>query len=224
MFVKKDWKWRNVMNEILDIYDAKMNHIGTASREEAHKFGYWHQTFHCWIVRREKGKNYVLFQIRDKEKQDAPNKLDITAAGHLKSGETKEDGLRELSEELGICANIDQLQYLGIRITASENAKQINKEFAQVYMLRDDMPLEQYTLQENEVAGLVQIEIDDGLRLCAKEVESVPCTVLKSDKKGTYIMESKVEFSQFISRIDSYYYKIFIMAERYFEGKRYLSI
>ena len=65
MFVKKDWKWRNVMNEILDIYDAKMNHIGTASREEAHKFGYWHQTFHCWIVRREKGKNYVLFQIRD---------------------------------------------------------------------------------------------------------------------------------------------------------------
>ena len=98
------------MNEILDIYDAKMNHIGTASREEAHKFGYWHQTFHCWIVRREKGKNYVLFQIRDKEKQDAPNKLDITAAGHLKSGETKEDGLRELSEELGICANIDQLQ------------------------------------------------------------------------------------------------------------------
>lgn len=212
------------MSEILDIYDAKMNHIGTASREEVHKLGYWHQTFHCWIIRSENEKKYVIFQIRDKEKNVAPNKLDITAAGHLKAGETKEDGLRELEEELGVRAKIENLHYLGIRITASENSKQINKEFAQVYMLHDDTPINKYTLQEGEVAGLVQIELLDGLRLCSHEVDSVPCMVFRPNKDGVHVEQSTVEFGQFIPRIDSYYYKVFIMAERYFEGNHYLSI
>lgn len=212
------------MSEILDIYDAKMNHIGTAEREEVHKLGYWHQTFHCWIVRREKEKNFVLFQIRDKKKSVAPNKLDITAAGHLKAGETKESGFRELEEELGIIVNFEHLHYLGIRITASENSNQINKEFAHVYMLHNDMPINQYILQEEEVAGLVQIDVCDGLRLCAHEVKRVPCTIYKPVKNGVNIEQSTVEFGQFIPRIDSYYYKVFIMAERYFEGNGYLSI
>lgn len=212
------------MSELLDIYDAKMNHIGTAEREEVHKLGYWHQTFHCWIVRRENEKNFVLFQIRDKAKNVAPNKLDITAAGHLKAGETKEDGIRELEEELGIKVDIEQLHYLGIRITSSENSKQINKEFAQVYMLHNDTPIEQYVLQEGEVAGLVQIEVSDGLHLCSHEVNSVPCTVFKSGTNDIHVEHCTVEFNQLIPRIDSYYYKIFIMAERYFEGNQYLSI
>lgn len=212
------------MKEILDIYDSKMNHIGTADRKEVHQKGYWHQTFHCWIVRSENDKNYVIFQIRDKEKSIAPNKLDITAAGHLKAGETKEDGLRELKEELGINVNIEQLHYLGIRITASESSEQINKEFAQVYLLHNDTPIDQYTIQKGEVSGLVQIEVYDGLRLCAHEVESIPCTIFKSDNNNIYIEQSIVNFNQFIPRIDSYYYKVFIMAERYFEGKNYLSI
>lgn len=206
------------MGEMLDIFDAKMNHIGVAEREAVHKLGYWHQTFHCWIIRRENAKNYVLFQIRDKAKKEDPNKLDITAAGHLKAGETKEDGLRELEEELGVKVNINQLHYLGIRIAAAE------KEFAQVYMLHDDTPMERYLLQEGEVAGLVQIEVRDGLKLCSHEAHSVPCTVFRPNKDGFCIEKKVVEFEQFIPRIDSYYYKIFIMADRYFDGNTYLSI
>ena len=212
------------MSEMLDIFDAKMNHIGTADRTEVHQKGYWHQTFHCWIIRKEDGKRYVLFQIRDKAKDVAPNKLDITAAGHLHAGETKEDGLRELEEELGLSVDYSKLHYLGIRITASENEKQINKEFAQVYLLYNDSPIEEYELQEGEVAGLVQIEIADGLRLCASETESVSCKVIKRVDGKNLIGETTIKFSQFIPRIDSYYYKIFIMAERYFQGNKYLSI
>lgn len=36
--------------EQFDIFDARMNPIGTAPRPEVHKQGYWHQTFQCWIV------------------------------------------------------------------------------------------------------------------------------------------------------------------------------
>ncbi|MBQ9885806.1 MAG: NUDIX domain-containing protein [Lachnospiraceae bacterium] len=212
------------MSELLDVFDSKMNHIGIASREDVHKKGYWHQTFHCWIIRQDGDNKYVLFQIRDKEKDVAPNKLDITAAGHLKAGESKEDGLRELKEELGIVVDYKKLHYLGIRITASENLKQINKEFAHVYLLHDDKKIEEYILQEEEVAGLVQVNIKDGLRLCAKEIESVPCKCVRRINGENKISETVLHFNQFIPRIDSYYYKIFIMAERFFQGNTYLSI
>lgn len=212
------------MMEFLDIYDAKLHHIGTASREEVHKKGYWHQTFHCWIVQEENNEHYVLFQIRDKSKDIEPNKLDITAAGHLKAGETKEDGLRELREELGINVVVDDLIYLGIRITASENEKQINKEFAQVYILQNNTPIDSYVFEDGEVAGLVQMKVRDGLKLCAGEVESVHCKVVRKINGEMSISNADIEFKQLIPRIDSYYYKIFIMAERYFTGNRYLSI
>lgn len=212
------------MSEFLDIFDAKMNHIGIKERSEVHRYGYWHQTFHCWIVREENGKRYVVFQIRDKEKNVAPNKLDITAAGHLKSGEKKEDGLRELEEELGLKVQIENLHYLGIRITASENEKQINKEFAHVYLLHNNTSLEKYLLQKGEVAGLVQIEISDGLKLCSGQNRAVKCKVLKQTTEDYEMFDSYISFEQLIPRIDSYYYKIFIMAERYFEGKSHISI
>lgn len=212
------------MNEILDIYDAKMNHIGTASRDEVHQKGFWHQTFHCWIAQEENGNHYVLFQIRDKKKNTAPNKLDITAAGHLKAGETKEDGVRELNEELGINVSVEDLTYLGIRITASESDKQINKEFAQVYLLRNDCPLNDYVFKDGEVAGLVQIKVEDGLKLCSGDVKSVHCKVVKNDGGQMVTDYTDITFEQFIPRIDSYYYKVFIMAERLFCGNKYLSI
>ncbi len=212
------------MSEMLDVFDSKMKLIGTASREEVHQQGYWHQTFHCWIIRKQEDKQYVLFQIRDKEKDVAPNKLDITAAGHLKAGESKEDGLRELEEELGLVVEYEKLYYLGIRITASENKNQINKEFAQVYLLHNDTPIEDYRLQDGEVAGLVEIEISDGLRLCASEIDNVTCKVLRKRNGINVIDYMPITFNQFIPRIDSYYYKIFIMAQRYFQGNYYLSI
>jgi len=210
--------------ELLDIFDAQMKHIGTAERNEVHTKGYWHKTFHCWIVRNDNGKGKVIFQIRDKAKDDEPNKLDITAAGHLEAGETPEDGLRELREELGVDINYNKLHFLGIRINASETDNKINKEFAHVYMFRDDRVLEEYKLQENEVSGLVEMNIDDGLKLCAGEVSSVNCRVIRvTDGKIISLMEP-IKFEYIIQRIDSYYYKVFIMAERLLQGNRYISI
>lgn len=212
------------MKEMLDIYDSKMHHIGTAPRDEVHRRGLWHQTFHCWIVQEVDEERYVLFQIRDKSKDTAPNKLDITAAGHLKAGESKEDGLRELQEELGITASVDELVYLGIRITASESGDIINKEFAQVYLLRNDSPIESFSFSDGEVAGLVQIKISDGLMLCSHEASSVKCRVIREVSGKKIVRWENISFSQFIPRIDSYYYKVFIMAERYLSGNHYLSI
>lgn len=48
--------------EILDIFDAQMKHIGTAERKEVHTKGFWHKTFHCWIVRSKNGEGSVIFK------------------------------------------------------------------------------------------------------------------------------------------------------------------
>jgi len=219
-----DTKIMEAIMEFLDIFDAQMKHIGTAERKEVHTKGFWHKTFHCWIVRSENGKGSVIFQIRDKAKDAAPNKLDITAAGHLEAGETPEDGLRELREELGVVIDYDKLKFLGIRITASENGDKINKEFAHVYMFRDDRDLSGYQMQENEVSGLVEIDIADGLKLCAGEISSIKSKVLRNINGKVASSVEQIKFEHFIPRIDSYYYKVFIMAERLLLGNHYISI
>ena len=104
------------MSELLDIFNDKFELIGQATRDDVHREGYWHQTFHCWIITHHDNNNYVLVQKRAAQKRTEPNKLDISAAGHLLAGETKENGIREVQEELGITASFSKMTDLGVRI------------------------------------------------------------------------------------------------------------
>jgi len=213
------------MKEILDIFNDKYELIGKKDRETVHIEGYWHQTFHCWILTKHDGKNYVLVQKRASSKKTEPNKLDISAAGHLKSGESKIDGLREVQEELGIYAETSRIIDLGIRISSSGiPGKKCNREFCNVVFLEDNTPLIQHNLQVDEVSALVEIQVEDGLHLFSGEVEYVNCNALfieNGEKKLGYM---KVCADDFIFRIDPYYLKVFIMADRYFKGEKYLAI
>jgi isopentenyldiphosphate isomerase len=212
------------MSEKLDVFDENFNLIGQEDRDVIHSKGLWHQTFHCWIVRRHGGKNFVLVQKRAHAKKVAPDMLDISAAGHLLAGETKEDGIRELKEELGIDIDIAKMRYLGIRISTSESRGKSNKEFCHVVLLEDDTPLEDYIMPENEVSGLVEIEVNGGLKLLSGGIDSLICDALFIENGQKNRKQYSLRREDFIPRIDSYYLKIFIMAERYFAGNKYLAI
>ena len=152
-----------------------------------------------------------------KRKSDSPNMLDITAAGHLEVGETKEDGIREVKEELGINVPYSNLKYLGIRIEVIDVPYFKNNEFQHVYLLEDNRNLEEYTLQESEVAGLVAIELNEGLKLLDGECSVLQCesVFLENGKKVKKVINVRLE--DIIPRLDNYYKKVFIMAERYFQ-------
>jgi len=218
-------KTKPANQENVDFLDDNMKYLGVTSRDEVHKKGYWHQTFHCWLIRCENKKQYVLFQLRGTLKKLHPNKLDITAAGHLKAGETPADGIRELNEELGLSIQFEELIPLGIRYDIESIGEITNREFCHVYLLESNIPLEAYRLKTDEVTGLFQMELSEGMKLFANEVEAIPVRGIEVDEKG---MMSRIEISiskeDIVPRLDSYYLKIFIMAERYFQGKRYLSI
>ena len=95
--------------ELIDIYDEKMNLLGTATREQAHREGLWHTSFHCWIVRRSpEGRPQVLLQIRGKT-QNHPSLIDISSAGHLAAGETAHDGIKNIEQELGLKVDFGKL-------------------------------------------------------------------------------------------------------------------
>jgi isopentenyldiphosphate isomerase len=101
-------------SELIKRFDEHGNQAGVATREEIHKMGYWHETFHCWFIGREEGIDYIYFQIRSGTKKDYSNLLDITAAGHLLAHETIYDGIREVKEEIGIDVSFNELVPLGV--------------------------------------------------------------------------------------------------------------
>lgn len=123
-------------HELLKIFDQYRNHAGVASREEVHREGYWHETFHCWFVREEEGVQYIYLQKRSALKKDYPDLLDITAAGHILAQETIQDGVREIKEELGVDVSFNELIPLGIIEYSVARDELKDNELSHVFYLK----------------------------------------------------------------------------------------
>ena len=78
----------------------------------------------------------------------------------MAAGETPLDGVRELTEELGIAPDPDELIPLGIRRIADDSGEgTLNCELTSVYLLRDDRPLADYALARDEVDAVYDVPI-----------------------------------------------------------------
>lgn len=215
--------------EIIDIYNERMEKIGSTSRKEVHKNGLWHKVFHCWIVTRDKdGNECVIFQLRSPQKESVPNSLDISAAGHLQQGESPVQGLRELKEELGIEVAENKLVFLGVHVEVWCDDNSVNREFDHVYFLREDKDLYDYTVQPSEVIGLTKINIEDGIKLFTKEVSEINALAIHFDEKGRAIDKGfiqKLSISSFAGgERNNYFIKVFLLAKQYFKGNTLLFI
>lgn len=148
-------------NEILTIFDEGGHRIGTAPREEVHRLGHWHETFHCWFINKTQEIPYIYLQLRSEQKQEYAGLLDITAAGHLLTHETVDDGIREVQEELGLELAFDELIPLGTIPYCMIKENLIDKERAHVFVYNNPYPLNDFKLQEEEVAGIVITKFAD---------------------------------------------------------------
>lgn len=203
--------------ERFDIYDEDMRPIGTATRSETHAKGYWHRSFHCWLMRLEGDRRYVWFQLRQLIKDTNPGCYDITVAGHLSAGETMQDAVRELKEEIGVTAEFAQLIPLGqVREEASGIAKGkpvIDREVSDVFALVNDVPMTELRLQPEEVAGVYEADIEELLalfegRLAELHVQGVE--LANTTGHGEHVdrlhpSSRTVRAGQFVPRDDTYY-------------------
>ncbi|QFG00241.1 NUDIX hydrolase [Psychrobacillus glaciei] len=193
-------------NEMLKIFDGDRNEIGKASREEVHRLGLWHETFHCWIIGREKGKDYIYLQIRSDSKKDYPGLLDITAAGHLLANETVRDGIREVEEELGISVSFQELLSLGIIDYSVTSGNLIDKELANVFFYDCSLNFDDFSLQVEEVSGIVRVEFKQFEALWLGELEEVHVEGFNINLEGKRVSIKKmVTRNNFVPHENSYY-------------------
>ncbi|KGM44957.1 NUDIX domain-containing protein [Neobacillus niacini] len=191
--------------EQLKIFDENRNPIGIASREEVHRLGYWHETFHCWFISKDQEKDYLYLQLRSKIKKDYPNLLDITAAGHLLASESVEDGVREIKEEVGIDITPQELIPLGIIDYSVLDGDFIDKEFAHTFLYKSEKNFEDFILQD-EVAGIVKVEFNEFVELWLDERPFITITGFEVTENGNKIyFEEQVGKEKFVPHQNKFY-------------------
>lgn len=192
--------------ELLRIFDENYSPIGTAAREEVHQAGYWHETFHCWIVRTQGKQHTIYLQLRSQQKKDYPGLLDITAAGHLLSDETVQDGVREVQEELGIDVTYEELIPLGVIKYSLTQGSMIDREMANVHLCLSDTNLEDFKPQLEEVEGMMGADWVDFCKLFRGECTEITVRGFVVDQDGTRTTVTRqVSILDFAPHANNYY-------------------
>jgi isopentenyldiphosphate isomerase len=205
--------------EYFDIYNENMEHIGTELRSIVHKKGYWHKSFQCWLVCKEGSEEYILFQKRHVDKDTYPDLLDITAAGHLSAGETVQDASRELKEELGIAVDFKELQPLGIFKEEKVEINFIDREFGNVFLYCCEMPMEDFTLQADEVVGMFKAKLKETIMLFHKKQDNIIIEGYEINASGSKKKANlKVSLKDFVPHDLSYYNKVLKAADELLRG------
>ncbi|WP_078547617.1 NUDIX hydrolase [Litchfieldia alkalitelluris] len=195
-----------MIKEHLAIFTDTGERIGEASREDVHKVGYLHETFHCWFITRANNRNYIYLQIRSEDKKDFPNLLDITAAGHLLSTETVVDGVREVEEELGISVAFEELVSLGTIRNSLQIGSFIDNELCHVYLYPKYINLNEFNIQKEELSGIVKAEFNEISDLWMGKIQNIIVAGFKYNKLGEKeFIEMKVGMNDFVQHERQYF-------------------
>jgi 8-oxo-dGTP pyrophosphatase MutT (NUDIX family) len=207
-------------DELLDAFDDGLQLIGPTPRLVVHRDGLWHQVFHCLIVRTAPPAR-VLLQRRPRTARSFAALLDLSATGHLLAGEDPRDGVRELSEELGIAAASSDLVPLGRRLLVDDAGEGRNREIVNAFLLPLDTPLESFDLEGCDVAGIVEIDVAALLTILADDTAEEPCHELGTDR---VVRPITCRAADLVPPVDGYWTVLAIMAERFIAGHSPLSI
>ncbi len=198
--------------EKLDVFDELFNPLEPSSTtiDEVHTKGLWHQTFACWLV--NKKKSTVMLQLRGPRNRIDPGSFDASASGHLSAGEKPEEGFRELEEEIGVTIAAVDRRYLGVsrNIAIRNNGDYINHEFCHIFLAGSEHSFEDFTLEEGEVDGIFEINIDDAIELFSGEVDAVKAISINSER------DIKVEDMcnhHERTKVSNYYLKVMLAAK-----------
>ena len=203
------------MDEKIDVLDEFGRPTGeVAWKSEAHRLGLWHRCFHCWVCGSDAGGPYLLVQRRAAAKDTWPGCLDVTAAGHLRSGEEPlGGGLREVEEELGLRVEPGRLVPLGTRRIEQEIPGGCDREFHEVFLLFDPTPPEEMRLQEGEVDAVLRVGLADAEALGLGE------SVLAEEYAEGGISARRVRFEDFVPNHDDYLRRVAGAARRILAGE-----
>lgn len=147
--------------EQVDICDEYGKPTGrTMTRQQAHEQELWHQVALAWVYN---SQGEVLLQHRSPGRDAFPNAWDVSASGHIQSGDSAiATAVRELREELGIQVGPGELTELG---KVSDEFPLVDgkthREHATVFLAHRDINLERMEFQTAEVDGARWMNLRD---------------------------------------------------------------
>lgn len=210
--------------EYFDVLDNTAQKTGEVIlRDEAHRTGVWHGAFHCLIVSDIQGKPHAIFQKRSANKKVAPGLFDVSVGGHYATGEDAQTaGPREMQEELGITVRFEELLPLGRRVCVYGFTPGVQEnEFQDVYFLFRHVAPETLALQDEEVDGIIMLNIEKGIELFTGKIGKLQTKFYKTGSTEEQIDISQLDFAPCL---DNYYLKLLLLAHRYIKGERNLLL
>lgn len=109
-----------MMEEQFETFDDTGEPMGLVPRSRVHREGLWHRAVHVYLFRSD---GRLLLQRRQRDKDICPGAWDLSAAEHLKPGETFRQGaIRGLQEELNV---------KGVELTPLGDIRTLRPGFAQ---------------------------------------------------------------------------------------------
>lgn len=136
--------------ELWDVYDENRQPLGLLHRRgDPAVPGEYYLGADVWVIN---SKGEILLTLRHPDKNDLPDEWENTA-GSVLAGETSLEGaIRELREETGIAADPDEMVLF--YTCRGENS------FANSYLLRRDVNIEDLVFQEGETCGAMWVTFE----------------------------------------------------------------
>jgi isopentenyldiphosphate isomerase len=193
-------------------------------RAEIHRDGDWHRAIHVWVTGLDdRGVPFLTFQRRSPHKDTWPARYDATVGGHYRAGETLAETVREVEEEIGIIPDPRELRPLGVRVCANEAQPGIvDREIQDVFLFRDDRPLENFRPNPAELAALVRFPLVTLVPFLAGESSEIDGESLAPEATRAEPITARSE--DFIPTVDRYFLRIAIAAQHSLRGERYVAV
>lgn len=149
-----------------------------ASREECHEKGLWHRAVYGFIFNKN---GDVLLQKRSKNKKLWPDLWDVTAGGHVLTGEFGAQALiREIKEELGIDVAENEIKYLVGSRSTNIKGNIVNNHFNECYIVTKNVDISNIKLQEEEVSEIKWFTKDEIIKRIDNNYDGI------TDKTGPW--------------------------------------
>lgn len=123
--------------------------------------------------------------------------------------ETVYDGVREIKEEIGIDVSFEELVPLGIIEYHQTKEDFIDKELANVFLYESAHSFDDFTLQPEEVSGMVKVALNDFEELWTGAEDKVNIKGFEVNHEGRRMMIDRyVGRDEFVPHDLSYYESI----------------
>ena len=167
--------------EMLDVVDGHDAVKGTATIEDCLQKGLLHRAVAVLVVR---SNGELLLQQRSRSDRWQPGLWTLSSTGHVKAGEAYDAAAaRELSEELGISANVVRLRK---RLLPPMHAGGLTeREWVTLYVTRTDAPC---SIDRSEVEDVMEVASPRLLRMF-KDGSMTPDAVILLTEFLEYQME-----------------------------------